>query len=222
MWQHISGYWKQNVMSAACESKVEDHLGLDRLLLTAVTWGNIANNTAGCNIKPVVCGCAWTPTGSLLTCCYSWEVQRVHGSKMMGTSPSCERGEARLGMVVSVMNSTVRLHVSSQCTRIWKFSSLIISSSHTAAFYMESMKKYCSSFDLLVYILHRCIPLVTMVTNRSRITHRKDVLMKVSLKLKRKIITNYLVINSGWFLSFPATNIKSFPYAKVINECIEG
>lgn len=49
----------------------------------------------------------------------------------------------------------------------------------------------------MVYILHRCMPLVTMVTNRSRITHRKDVLMKVSLKLKRKIITNDLVINSG-------------------------
>lgn len=66
-------------------------IGLERFLLTGVIRGNTANNTAGCNMKPAgVCVCVCAATWSFLTCCYSQEVRRVHGSKMMGTSPSCE------------------------------------------------------------------------------------------------------------------------------------
>lgn len=100
----------------------EASIGFERLLQTGVIWGNNANNTAGCNMKPAWV-CVWAATWSLLTCCYSWEVRRGHGSKMMGTSPSYEtdkEGEAKLGVITSVVYLAARLTIRSDCTGILK------------------------------------------------------------------------------------------------------
>lgn len=81
------------------------------ITLTGVTRGNSANNTAGCNMKPCDV-CAFAGKQSLLTCCYSRVGQRLRGSTMMGTSPSCRTKTQQLDM-------TLCPSVSSHCTGIW-------------------------------------------------------------------------------------------------------